>query len=483
VPRSHLHALVAITAAGAALRFSTLDLQSFAHDEAGTVVLTRMGLGHMLSTIPSHETTPPLYFVVAWLWTKLFGDGEVGLRSLSALLGTATIPFAYAAGAALCSRRVGLGVAALTAFNPFLLWYSQEARSYALVVLLTTVSLYLFARLLEERSESRLALWAAASALALATHYFAVFAVAPEAVWLVVTARRRRRAALAAGAMAAVGLALLPLALHQRATGFAHFIADTGLGLRVVRTAKEFLIGFDLPAEIELTVLAAAIALAGALLVPRLRGAERQGALAAGAIALAAGAPPLLLALVGLDYLNERNLIVAWLPASIFVVAGLVGAGRRAGYAALAALCSFGLLSMAGLLAHPTWQRTDYRGAARAVGAASRPTVIAVTPGSTEEPFLVYRGDAVGLPPDGATVRSLVLALQTRPDPAEIHPAGPPRARRLRVPGFTEVGRRDGDTYTVIRLSSRRTVRVTWRWLRGLHLGPSQGLSAFLQRG
>src|SRR3954447_26884142 len=116
--RRYLHALVAITVAGAALRFSTLDLQSFAHDEAGTVVLTRLGLGHMLDAIPDRETTPPLYFVTAWVWAKAFGHGEVGLRTLSALLGTATIPLAYAAASELCSRRGGLAPAAPRGFHP-----------------------------------------------------------------------------------------------------------------------------------------------------------------------------------------------------------------------------------------------------------------------------------------------------------------------------------------------------------------------------
>ena len=42
----------------------------------------------MLHSVRVDETTPPLYFVVAWLWAKLFGAGEIGLRSLSAALGT-----------------------------------------------------------------------------------------------------------------------------------------------------------------------------------------------------------------------------------------------------------------------------------------------------------------------------------------------------------------------------------------------------------
>ena len=49
----------------------------------------------------------PLFYAVAWLWVKLFGTGEVGLRSLSALCGTAFVPVAYAIGTRAATVRVG----------------------------------------------------------------------------------------------------------------------------------------------------------------------------------------------------------------------------------------------------------------------------------------------------------------------------------------------------------------------------------------
>ena len=82
------------------------------------------------------ESAPPLYYALAWVWTQVTGTGEFGLRSLSALAGVATVPVAYLLGAELRGRRAGLMAAALVAVNPMLLWYSQEARAYALLVLL-----------------------------------------------------------------------------------------------------------------------------------------------------------------------------------------------------------------------------------------------------------------------------------------------------------------------------------------------------------
>src|SRR4051794_32331276 len=156
----HLQLLAGITLAGALLRFATLDVQSYWLDEVATVNILRHSFGGMLSAVSAGESTPPLYYVLAWLWSKAFGTGEVGLRSLSALLGTATIPLAFVLGRELIERRTGLVAAALVAFNPLLVWYSQEARSYALMVLLTGLTLLALVRVVRDPSPRRLAAWA-----------------------------------------------------------------------------------------------------------------------------------------------------------------------------------------------------------------------------------------------------------------------------------------------------------------------------------
>ena len=116
--------LAGIVIVGAAIRFSTLDQQSFWLDEATTWGIVSHGLGHVLSTVPKTESTPPLYYVLVWLWSRVFGTGDVGLRSFSALCGTLTIPVMWAAGRRLASERIGLVAALVTAVNPLLFWYS-----------------------------------------------------------------------------------------------------------------------------------------------------------------------------------------------------------------------------------------------------------------------------------------------------------------------------------------------------------------------
>jgi mannosyltransferase len=471
-------ALVALTALAAVVRFSTLSVQSFWLDEAVTVTLLRRSFGDMLAAIPGSESTPPLYYAVAWLWTHVFGTGEVGLRSLSALIGTATVPLAYSAGARFVSQRAGLVVAALAAVNPLLVWFSQEARAYALLVLLTTASLAVFARLLDRPTGRALAGWAVLSALALAAHYFAFFVVAPEAVWLLWRARGQRWARGAWAAAAAVALAgagLLPLVVEQADNDRAGFIRDISVGTRIVQVPKQYLVGFDGPVEALTTAVALALVLAGLwLLVRRGDTAERAGALRATAIAAPAVLVPIALALVGADYLITRNLIAGWVPAALVVAAGF--GARRAGPlgpALAAALCLLSLAVVVAVDADPSYQRSDWRGAARAAGApvaGGRAFVLTPVLGAT--PLSLYTRVRT-LPAAGAAVSEIdaIATLEHRgtstpplPGRSVAHP--PP-------PGFAVVQVKTTGSYTLVRYRAvGAPVPVSFPLLQGLKLAP-----------
>src|SRR6201986_3366219 len=229
-----------LTLLGAVLRFATLGLQAYHHDEIVTASrILRVGFGHAMDAVGFSESAPPLYYALAWVWTQVTGTGPWGLRSLSALAGVLTIPVAYLIGRELRSRRTGLLSAALVAVNPMLLWYSQEARAYALMALFCAFSLYYCVRALRGSERRDVILWGVFSALALATHYFAVFPLAVEVVLLL---RRRGRATFAGlwivGLMAVL---LTPLVIHQMSYGHAEWIGKFSLGHRIWETAGTFL--------------------------------------------------------------------------------------------------------------------------------------------------------------------------------------------------------------------------------------------------
>ncbi len=369
--------LAGITALGIVARFASLGLQSYHHDEVITAARVIPGsFTDMLHSVKGSESNPPLYYVLAWAWSKAFGTTEVGLRSLSALFGAATVPLGYWIGAELSSRRTGLIAAALLAVNPMLIWYSQEARSYAVLVFFCAASLLFLVRALRTRAGSDLALWSLASALAISSHYFAVFAVGIEAVWLAVALRDRWRAVVPALAgVALVGLALVPLIAAQVNPNHIGWIEVTPLGGRFLQTGVSFLAGetghviAEPPRERYALLPTVLIAAAALLVVWRGSARERRAAALAATVGFGVGALALLAALLGKDYVVERNLLPALVPLAALVAIGF-GAerARRLGLLLAIVLCSYWVAYDFHVTQTPNLQRPDYRAIVDQIG-------------------------------------------------------------------------------------------------------------------
>ncbi len=457
--RWFLWAVIGLTALAAALRFSTLDLQSYRHDEAvtaGRVLLA--SLSGTMHEVWAGESTPPLYYLLAWLWSHLFGVGEVGLRSLSALCGTATVPIAYLVGRELIGRRTGVAAAAVVAVAPILVWYSQDARGYALLVLLSTVALLFFLRARRSGERRDLACWAAFSALALATHYFAAFPLAIEAAWLLAAVRPLRRAAVAVGAVALTGLALAPIALHQAEGKNNDWIATFGMLGRLRETGIGFLVGETAllkHALVPMALFAAAVL----LLVLRGGGREKRGA----AIALAIGGGGVLLALalaaVGQDFVLQRNLLPELIPLVLVGAAGI--ATPRAGWLG----AGVGVALVGYLLAftvyadfRPALQREDWRSVASAIGPPRGPRAILVWE-QGDEPLALYidAGERRVKWKEwrlGPVPVAELDVISGRPPPPDAHSALPP--------AFQQVQRVALGRMTLIRYRAARPQRLGW---------------------
>jgi uncharacterized membrane protein len=457
--RGALLAVAAITLLAATLRFATLDLQSYWYNEAATALLTKLSLGDMLDRIPRMEGNPPLYYVLAWLWAKVFGTGEAGLRSLSALCGTAMVPVAYAAGARLASARAGVVLAGFAAFSPLLVWFSQEARPYILLALLTGVALIAFLRSLESWRARDLAWWAGLSVLALTTHYFALVVIVPQAAWLARRAPRRRAVAIAVAPIVVVAAALVPLASDQSSPATTSI--PGALGTRILELPKQLLAGFDAPAELVLTVVAALLVLVGAWLAfARAEPHARRGAALAGGLGVVAVVGVVGAALIGVDYLNTRNMIEVWLPLAAVPAIGFAAprAGRL-GPAAAVALCAVWLVAVLGVDLNRAYQRDDWRGAAHALGPPTVPRAIVVTPGDGVLPLRIYLPHARMLRP-GDMVREVdVLGVALRRKQGE-GPQTPTRVPQISYPQFRLAGVRHDPLFLVARYRSDTPVPV-----------------------
>jgi mannosyltransferase len=466
-------AVVALTVLGAVLRLYRLGHQGFWFDEGNTALLVHFSPGRMLGLIPQTESTPPLYYCVAWAWARVFGYGEAGLRSLSALAGVALIPVVYGAGARLISRRAGVIGAALAACSPVLIWYSQEARSYQLLALLTSLSVLAFAHARSGPTPRALAAWVIASAAALATHYYAALVVVPEALWLLWVHRRLRPVQIAFGVVALCGLGLIPLAVGQQSSGRANWIAHAPFGRRLGQVIPQFVAGFDGPAHGVFQWVAIVVVLSAlVLLATRSEPGPRRGAMLAGGIALAGLLIGLALVAVGFDDLLTRNLLAIWTPAALLVAGGLaVPRPRFVGVALTVALCLIGVVTAVGVAVDRDFERPDWRVVAGALGdhppAGGRAILVQhyrdLLPLSLYEPGLRFW-------PSGSAnaVRELDVVSFTSPPSAGFCWWGsacnlwPSRVQAsYPIAGFHAVSERRILQFTIVRMVSSAPVRLT----------------------
>ncbi len=142
-----------ITALALALRLYANGAQSYWSDELGSVMHIRNGFRRVIEASFIWETNPPLYYVLLRIWVLLFGDGEAATRSLSAIIGAATVPAIFNVGRVISGRQAGNIAALLFALATIQIQYGQETRQYALMVLGLTIALFGLAKALVESDE------------------------------------------------------------------------------------------------------------------------------------------------------------------------------------------------------------------------------------------------------------------------------------------------------------------------------------------
>ncbi len=449
--------LAAIVVVAAALRFATLTGQSYWVDESQAAHELGLPFTSMLSAWSASEWNPPLYLVVAWPWARLFGTGEAGLRSLSALLGVGLVPLLYLCGSELVSRSAGLVAAALAAVNPMLIWYSQEAREYMLLLALCTASLLFFARALRTGSARDLGWWAAVSAAALLTQYFAGFLVAAEGLALLW--RLRSRAVAIACAVQVLVLAPFIPHLLPRLQQPSLFITALPLVRRIQQVPVAFAVNTLALSSAASDGLLGAAALAAIVIALLLGGAgerELRGAGLAAALAAFVLLAPLALALVGHDDYIARGLMPAWLPLS--VVVGAACTSRRArlpGAALAAALLALFVWGQARIESNPIYQRPDWRGVAAALGRTTRTRAIAAYPGQfATGPLSIYLPRVAWAGPGGSQLRGTATVSELDVVANAGQPPGRPGG------GVRVLSQRSVDGYEVVRFQLPSPVRA-----------------------
>lgn len=185
----------AVTALAALLRFCGLRREGLWLDEAISVQIAQRGAEDFWKTISGYEANMGGYYLALRGWMAL-GDGEAVVRSLSALAGVLAVPAMFVLGRRLFGTAAGTLAALLLAVNEFHVRYSQEARSYALVVLFALLSWLLLVRALERGGRWNWVGYVGAVVLGAYAHVFVLLLVPAQAcgVWAGGRGRRPWRA-------------------------------------------------------------------------------------------------------------------------------------------------------------------------------------------------------------------------------------------------------------------------------------------------
>ncbi len=253
------------------------------------------------------------------------------------MLGVGLVPLLYLCGRELVSRRAGVVAAALAAVNPFMIWYSQEAREYMLLMVLCSgIAAVLRPRLAHPVRPGP----------DVVGHF--VGAGGADAVLRRLPGRGRGTASALPDpfpghviACAAQVVVLAPLIPHviPRLQSKALFITSQSLGVRLQQVPVTFGLNTLYQSSVVSYGLLGAAVLAAAVIALLVIGADDAELRGAGLAAALAGFVlllPLGLALAGHDDYIARGLMPAWPPLAIVIAAACTARTARAAGAVLA---------------------------------------------------------------------------------------------------------------------------------------------------
>ena len=200
----HLFVIVVLLLAFV-VRIYHLGVQSLWFDEGWSWHLATLPLTDM-ATITAGDRSPVLYYALLYVWVELVGTSEFSLRYPSLFADVVTVALVMGV-AGLLTRKKGGRAALLYALCPFAIFYAQEARMYALVAMFCTASSYALLRWLQQTRVNKpgffkkpglfsrwLAISSVCLALAIHSHYYAVFLLPAHALIVFTTSISNRRA-------------------------------------------------------------------------------------------------------------------------------------------------------------------------------------------------------------------------------------------------------------------------------------------------
>lgn len=176
-----------------------------------------VGAGRVIRAVLLSDTSPPLYYLLLNVWTRLLGTSDAALRLFSTFWAVLSLPLLWSVGRRLGGRRMAWTACLLFAFSPVSLYYSSEGRMYSLLWFLALALACLTVRIARRPRPLSILLWAGVAAMGLLTHYFFLFVSVAFLAWLALFVPRVPRSYLLA-LTGLTGLAVAPWYLQVPAS-------------------------------------------------------------------------------------------------------------------------------------------------------------------------------------------------------------------------------------------------------------------------
>ena len=135
-------------------------------------MLTRPSLVALLRGAVGDGGNPPLYWCIMRVWSGLFGESEIALRSFSVVCGVTTVPLMGMLGRRLFGPGTGLTAAALLAISPLSIELSDEVRCYALLHLLIVLNTLCLMRWVDQGGWGSFFAYSLTTFLSCSCHYY-----------------------------------------------------------------------------------------------------------------------------------------------------------------------------------------------------------------------------------------------------------------------------------------------------------------------
>ena len=208
-------ALLGIVLLSFLVRAISLDFQSLWRDEVDVLRFATQPLPELLRNFTLAEHNGPLYYVLMRGWLHLVSTSEFALRFIALICGVLSIPILWRVARPLVGQRAALLTTLLAAISPYLVWYAQDAKMYAVFTMLILLASWCAERALRSGQGVWWGGFVLAASLSLYIHLLAVLMIPLYTLMLLIwpsAPHGRRRGLIALGFLT---LPYLPLALWQ----------------------------------------------------------------------------------------------------------------------------------------------------------------------------------------------------------------------------------------------------------------------------